>query len=247
MIGPYPDRRKRVSRFAWFLVVFCGIMGGTARAQYYDPREDGPPAEARFLYGGAMWRDFSPGTANPLPDSAAIRFTRVMPVVGFRTGLVDILFGYTTYENGGQSRSAVFFGTTVATEFVASGTRPGALLVQLMLAADFTKVESGGAQRSDFNVASVGLGGGLEYRYRSRSVQFWARAGVIAQYAIEGYSTGSGFSPVVTAESVVCLRDIGLFEGIVLGYRFRLQTWSMSNATLDYRSIFHGPTLGVMF
>ncbi len=233
--------------FAWMLAMICGILGATARAQYYDPREEAPPTEARFVYGGAMWREFSPRPANSLPDSAAIRFTRVMPVVGFRAGLVDILFGYTTYLNNGQSRSAVTFGATVGGEYVALGGRPGALLVQLMLAADFTKVESGGPQREDFNVATVGLGMGLEYRYRARTTLFWIRGGVIAHYAIEGYSTGSGFSPAVTAESILCFRNIGPFDGITLGYRFRLQTWSMNNAALDYRSFFHGPTLGVMF
>ncbi len=236
-----------MARFAWMLPVVCGILGAVARAQYYDPREESPSAEARLVYGGAMWRDFSPRAANSLPESATMRFTRVMPVVGFRTGLVDLLFGYTTYVNNGRSRSAVSFGGTVAGEFVALGGRPGALLVHLLLAADFTKVESGGSQRDDFNVASVGLGMGLEYRYRARSILFWVRAGVIAHYAIEGYSTGSGFSPAVTAESMLCFRDIGLFDGIALGYRFRLQTWSMNNAALDYRSLFHGPTLGVMF
>jgi hypothetical protein len=236
-----------MARFTRMLVVVCGIVGATARAQYYDPREEAPPAEARFVYGGAMWREFSPLPANSLPDSAAIRFTRVMPLVGFRAGLVDMYFGYTTYMNGGQSRSAIVFGGTVGGEYVALGGRPGALLVQLMLAADFTKVESGGPQREDFNVASVGLGMGLEYRYRARTMLFWVRAGVIAQYATEGFSTGSGFSPAVAAESMLCLRGIGPFDGIALGYRFRLQTWSMSNAALDYRSVFHGPTLGVMF
>jgi hypothetical protein len=229
------------------LPVVCGILGAVARAQYYDPREEAPPAEARFVYGGALWRDVSPRTANSLSDSAAIRFRRVMPVVGFRAGMVDILFGYTTYQNTGRSRSAVFFGATVAGEYVALGGRPGALLMHLMIAADFTKMESGAVQRDDFNVASVGLGMGLEYRYRARTALFWVRAGIVAQYAIEGYSTGSGFSPAVTAESMVCLRDIGPFDGIALGYRLRLQTWSMNNAALDYRSFFHGPTLGVMF
>jgi hypothetical protein len=231
----------------WLPPLFCMVLAGAASAQYYDPREEVSAAEGRFAYGGAMWRDFSPRSTNTMPESTAFRFTKVMPVIGFRAGLIDFLFGYTTASSGNRSHTAIYFGATIAGEFVASGGRQGALLIQPMLAADFTKVGSGGAQRDDFNVATLGLGMGLEYRISSREVLFSAKAGILAHLAIEGYSTGNGFSPAVTAESTVCFRDVGPFDGVAVGYRFRLQTWSMNNAALDYRSVFHGPTLGVMF
>jgi len=38
-----------------------------------------------------------------------------------------------------------------------------------------------------------------------------------------------------------------VFKGLTFGYRFRYQSWSISDPRLDYTSTFHGPYIGAMF
>jgi len=60
-------------------------------------------------------------------------------------------------------------------------------------------------------------------------------------------STGSGFSGAVVLDASTVFRTIGIADGLALGYRFRLQTWSLSNARFDYRAVSHGPYIGIAF
>jgi hypothetical protein len=68
-----------------------------------------------------------------------------------------------------------------------------------------------------------------------------------AQYSSEGFSVGTGFSAATMGDAVLQIRDVGILEGIAVGYRFRLQTWAMSEARFNYRSLSHGPYLGILF
>jgi hypothetical protein len=222
------------------------LLAAAGRTQYLEPREYENP-EYRIASAGVFWRDFAPRGSNPAPDSVAIRYNRVMPFVGFRQGLVDIVFGYTTFSQHDVSRTAIFVGTTISSELPLAGGRSSALLLPLLIGADYTKAEAGGPERQSFNIASVGLGTGLKYRLVTRAVDASLLAAAIAHYAIEGLSTGTGFSGVVTVEAGAVFRTIGIGEGLALGYRFRLQTWSMSDPVFNYRAVSHGPYLGVAF
>jgi len=233
--------------FASAAVMICAcFLIGTARAQYFE-RPEYEPSEARYLYAGFMQRDFVPLGSNPVSDSLAIRFKRIMPHIGFHQGMVDVVFGYTTYSLRGVSRSTIFFGTTVATEVPISFSRPHALLLPVMISADFTKAEAVGTERDNFNIGSVGLGAGLKYRFMAGGLEFSVQAAEVASFSFEGLSTQTGFSASTLADAVLHLKDVRIFEGIVLAYRFRLQTWSMSDSRFNYRSISHGPSIGVMF
>ena len=227
------------------MICACFLMG-TARAQYFD-RPEYEPSEARYLYAGFLQRDFVPLGSNPVNDSLAIRFKRIMPLIGYHQGMVDVLFGYTTFSLHGVSRSSIFFGTTVATEVPISFSRSSALLLPVMLSADFTKAEAVGSERDNFNIGSVGIGGGLKYRFMAGGVEFSVQAAEVASFSFEGLSTQTGFSASTLADAVLHLKDIRILDGIVLAYRFRLQTWSMSDSRFNYRSVSHGPSIGVMF
>jgi hypothetical protein len=228
------------------LLVLVMMACSGARAQYYEEREF-KSRDTRFVYAGVLQRNFVPRGSNNAPDSSRIDYTRLMPMIGFRQGAVDIYVGYTKFDQHGKSNAAIVVGTVVATEFPVSGRgRTSALMMPLMFAADFTKAESGGPERDNFNIASLGLGAGLTYRLSLESVDFSLHAGELFQYATQGLSVGSGFSAATLADATVILRDIG-FEGLTLGYRFRLQTWAMSDTRFDYRSVAHGPYIGVLF
>ncbi len=225
------------------LVVGCR---SSALAQYDEPREY-RPFEGRILSLGALALDFQPRPGNTGPDSSLIDFRRVMPVVGFRQGPVEIMLGYTTYSLRNARRSTVLLSAQFSQDVPLAGKRPSALLLPLTLTADFTKAEGTGFERENFNIASVGLGAGLKYRYYTRGIEFSMQLIEGAQFASEGLSTGSGFSALTAGYALVVLHEALLFDGLALGYRFRYQTWAMENTRFNYRSLSHGPFLGILF
>ena len=242
------NRRRMVQKSVCMCVLLLGTMAslrGSLHGQYLDPEED-RTLVFRGVTAGVMARDFAPRPSNTEPDSIQIRYRQLMPVLGFRQGPVEVMFGYTTYSLQGRSRSAVFFGTTITADLPLGGSRKSMLAVPLMLAADYTKGESAGPQRDNFNVASIGLGVGLRFRGASETVDWSVSTHGVAHYCFEGLSTGAGFSGAVIAETVAFFPRVGLLDGLIAGYRFRLQTWSLRDGQFDYRVITHGPFVGVL-
>jgi len=240
-----PRMVRAVIRTLLVLVLALAFVHGEAGAQYYEEPEY-TPGEARYLYVGATAINFAPLGSNVAPDSERISFAKIMPMIGFRQGPVDLFIGYTKFDQHGKSNTAIVVGTVVSNEFAVSGRRGNGLMIPVMVAADYTKAESGGPERENFNIASLGLGAGLSYRLTSRSVDLSVRAGELFQFATEGLSTGSGFSAATVADASLVLHELVL-NGIALGYRFRYQTWSMSDARFNYRAVSHGPYLGILF
>jgi hypothetical protein len=236
--------RKTSSYIVMFAVLI--VLSALASAQYAERREY-VPSEARYIAVGFVDREFTPLGSNSLPDSLTIRHKRLMPMISFRQGGAELFFGYTKYTLSGSSKSAIFFGGRFGTEVPIVGRRPSALLFPLQLAADFTKAEGVGPSREDFNIASVGIGAGLKYRYFDSNADFSIGVEELAQYSSEGFSVGTGFSAATLGDATLLLRNIGILEGLVVGYRFRLQTWSMSENKFNYQSVSHGPYVGILF
>jgi len=116
----------------------------------------------------------------------------------------------------------------------------------VMLGADYTKAEASGPERNTFNIASVGVGTGLEVRHRTSGMEMSVRAGGLVHYSTEAYNFTGGFSAAVVGEAVLLFPRIGILDGLALGYRVRYQTWSMSNEAFNYHTLAHGPFVGVM-
>lgn len=239
---------KRRNLQLWWGVVLatCILVGTPASAQYYEPAQY-EPGDARFVNLGFMQRDFKPLGSNPLSDSAAIAFNRLMPMIGLRQGPVDVTFGYTRFTLQGQRRESIMFAARYTNDIPVAGSKPGALLIPVMIGTDYTKAQAIGPERETFNIVSVGLGVGLKYRYYTRSVDFSVSAAEIVHFAFEGFNTGSGFSAATVGEASLLFPGAIALEGVALGYRFRYQTWSMSEEKFNYRSLSHGPYLGIMF
>jgi hypothetical protein len=218
----------------------------TASAQYIEP-EEGLPLAPRFASVGAMWWTFGPLGSNPLPDSSAISFNRVAPLVSYRDGSLDLAFAYTTYTDGSGSHPALFFGGKYVQDIVLSGRRSTPLTLPLSVLVQFTKVQAGGPSRQTFNIGIAGLGAGLKYRTLSRQMQLWVEAGGIAAFAFDAYSMRNGFCGGAYGEAAALFGNVGPFAGIALTYRFQWQSWSMSSHEFNYRSFVHGPSLGVIF
>ena len=228
-----------------FLVV-VSVPNGELAAQYYEQKEY-EPSEARYVALGFVSRDFAPRSTNSLADSSVIRFNRVMPVVSFRQGPAEITFGYASYTLWGSSKSTIFFGGRFGTEIPIAGKRTSMLLFPFQLAADYTKAEGIGPSKEDFNIASVGIGMGLKYRYVTGNIDFSIGIEELVQYSSEGIGIGNGFSSASIGDAVLLLREVALLNGIAGGYRFRFQTWAMNESKFNYRSVSHGPYVGIMF
>jgi hypothetical protein len=120
-------------------------------------------------------------------------------------------------------------------------------MVPIMVVGDYTKAESDGLSRDDFTIGSIGIGGGIKAKISGDRWELSGRGAIAAQYAFEGFSVGTGFSPLLLADVTATFRAIPVFEGIAAGYRFRFQRWSMNDSQFDYRSMEHTVFVGVMF
>lgn len=226
--------------------IAVGVIPCVSAAQYYE-RAEYESFQRRYISGGAVWDEFTRRSSNTAQDSLAIEFSRVVPVLSLRQGLFEIQAGYGRYSLQGRTRSTVFLHATISTDIVITGSRPGVLLLPISLATDFTKSEGPGADRDDFNIASIGLGAGLMYRYFTHSVELSVGIREVLHYSFSGFSTNNGFSAATLGEAVAVFPGLLVAEGLVFGYRFRLQTWSMNDTRFNYRMLAHGPFLGVMF
>lgn len=223
----------------------CAALGSPVRAQY-DERPYEHPTD-RFVHAGVFVRDFEPRDSNTAPDSFRIAYRRLMPAIGFRQGLVDVTFGYTRFSLRGQSKAAIVAAVTVGSEFPLLFSRPHALLVRFTVSSDYTRSDNTGSDKEAFNVGSAGMGVGLRYRAVGRELECSLSVVEAIHLSFEAFSTGTGFSATTLGEALVLLRTIPIVDGIAFGYRIRYQTWNMSNAAFDYRSLSLGAFLGFLF
>ena len=227
-------------------IVWEILLRNPAAAQYRESPEY-QLSEARFISAGFFICDFRPSTSNTLDDSLAIRYDQLMPVIGFHQGIVDVVAGYTRYRQEGMNREAVLLSATMSPELPLTGGREEALLLPVMLSSNFGKAETRGPQRETFNIASLGIGVGLKFRSCGPSHDGWVSLVGLVHYSFEGFGIGSGFSPALIGEAAVLLPDVVWSIPLALGYRFRLQSWEMSEEKFNYRSVSHGPYMGVVF
>jgi hypothetical protein len=234
-------------RIAAALMTIMMLATHCLYGQYIEPEEYAPTFRARFFSAGVSFLNFEPRSGNPVPDSLAISFTKVMPMLSYSQDPVELVFGYTRYSSGGSTRTAIVLSTTVATEIPLGGRRGGGFAVPLCVVGDFTKAESGGAERDHFNFASLGAGAGVRVRIGSGALSGTASLLGVVQFTFEGYGTRNGSSSAVIGNATLFWRTAPVFDGLVFGYRFRYQSWSISDSRFDYKAILHGPYIGAIF
>jgi hypothetical protein len=69
----------------------------------------------------------------------------------------------------------------------------------------------------------------------------------IFHIAFQGLAAGTGSSLATVGEAGLLLPRVPIGEGLALSYRVRLQTWSLSDNRFNYRSLYHGPSIGILF
>jgi hypothetical protein len=228
------------------LMLIALLMGQRACAQYYEP-EEYSLGRARYFSAGVGFFDFQPRSGNPLPESLAISFTKPMPLVGFSQDPVDLIFGYTRYSLRGVTRTAILLNATVTTEIPLGVRRGNGLTLPLCAVADFTKAEAAGVERDNFNFGSFGIGAGLKFRTPVAPVEFSASILGVIQFAFESYGPRTGSSSAIIGNATLLWRSAPILDGLVFGYRFRHQNWSLSDEQYNYKSIYHGPYIGALF
>jgi len=225
-----------------FLLVVCIHTIGLA--QYFDPEETATN-RGRYIAGGAVMSDFRPLSSNSRPDSLLIRYSTWVPMVSARQDLFSIYFGYGTFNLGGTKKSTVIFGLEVGTAFPLS--KGSGLSVPVSLGVNYTRAGSLGPEKETFNIASTGIGLGIMYRAQGNRFDFRIGASEFLHYSFEGFNTGAGFSAATVGEATLWAKNWLVLNGVLFGYRFRYQTWAMNNKNLNYRSLSHGPFIGVSF
>lgn len=239
------ESSRRTMKLTGVLIAMLFFVLSSAVAQYYERSFE--RNDDRMIYGGFLLTEFTPRSSNAYPDSLSITMKKIVPIIGFRQGLVDVSIGYNTFGLRGQSKGVLIATAAVATEVPVLFSRAHAFIIPIMISSDYTKLENTGGNRENFNIGSVGLGAGVKYRYRSPQFEFALSAAEAAHWSLEGFSTGSGFSAATIAEALFTFREVFSLDGIALGYRMRFQTWNMSNAKFNYDSFSHGAILGVLF
>jgi hypothetical protein len=214
--------------------------------QYYEP-EEYTTERARYFSAGIGFMDFAPRSGNPVPESLAVSFTKLMPMISYCQDPLDLVLGYTRYSHGGSTRTAILLSATVTTEIPVGGRRGGGLAIPLCATADFTKAEAGGAEKDNFNFASLGVGAGLKFHTPVAALELSASLLGTMQFAFESYGSRNGYSSAVIGNVTILWRSAPVLNGVVFGYRFRYQSWSLSDDWYNYRSILHGPYIGALF
>ena len=229
------------------LVTFALLLACAPRvaAQYEEPA-DVAPAEWRYLWAGAAFRTFGPLASNTAPPEVQIDYSAVMATLGLRQGPVDLAVGYASFDQHGESFASIVVNLLYSFPVPIAGSGPTTLILPVMLGADYTKAEAPGPERNTFNIASVGVGTGLEVRHRTSGMELSVRAGGLAHYSTEAYNFTGGFSAAAVGEAVLLFPRFGILDGLAVGYRVRYQTWSMSNEEFNYTTLAHGPFVGVM-
>ena len=229
-------------RFTLVLLLVCAARA----AGQYEELVDTTPAEWRYLWAGAAFRTFKPLTTNTASPDDQIMYDVVMATLGLRQGPVDLSVGYASFDQRGESHESIIVNLLYSFPFPLTRPGPTTLILPVMLGADYTKAEATGPERNTFNIASVGVGTGLEVRHRTSGMEMSVRAGGLAHYSTEAYNFTGGFSAAVVGEAVLLFPRVGILDGLAVGYRVRYQTWSMSNETFNYHTLAHGPFVGVM-
>jgi len=226
------------------LLFLCVNVHAIGFAQYFDPEET-ESGRGRYISGGAVLSDFRPLSTNSRPDSTMIRYSTWVPMISARQDLFTIYFGYGTFDLGGTRKSTVIFGLEVGTAFPLS--RGSDLSVPVSLGVNYTRAGSPGPEKETFNIASTGIGLGIMYRAQGSRFDFRISASEFFHYSFEGFNTGAGFSAATVGDVTLWAKNWLVLNGVLFGYRFRYQTWAMNNKNLNYRSLSHGPFIGLSF
>jgi hypothetical protein len=198
---------------------------------------------------GLLANRFYPKEKNLTPDLHLSNFSQVIPAIGYRNNSLLIYLGYFSFEANDAPTSELNLVATYSLDFRLLGDRKSyGLFLPILISADYMRVERTGEPGSNrFDVSSGGVGAGLKGILKAGSLRFTILLSSLITYSAVSFSMTYGFSRVDYAEATVGLTHLIRDIGLILGYRYRDQSWSVQDSRYDYFSSWHGPYVGVIF
>ncbi len=233
-------------RMPLMLTVVIFIACSSVHSQEFG-EENTRLSDFRSIGVGGAVHQFEPAANNSLPDSLRIHFSAIAGIVEYRDLNTHIAFSYTPYTINGTTQAALSLSAESAYDIPLSQSRESQrFFFPIMISTNFLKASGSSRFTKDFNIGSVGIGAGVKYRYIGDSfgVQVYGVGSILV--SSQGFSAETGTSTSAMAEASVLLPGI-IGEGMIVGYRFESQSWTLSNAIYDYRRQFHGPFIGIFF
>lgn len=201
----------------------------------------------RSLGGSFNFQNFSPIHIPTVPDSARIRFTTNLPSIEYRELNTRVAIGYQEYVLGGRTLSSFSVYMESANDFSITGKeQQSGIFIPIKLSANYVKAENPFSGVKNFDVGSLGIGGGVKYRFLTRTIGFQVYAVGAIHFSNVGFGVEYGSQSSFTGEVQLIIPDV-LYDGILVGYRYESQRWNMNDDVLDYKRYYHGPFVGIFF
>ncbi len=231
-----------------FCVLLC-VQFSSAYSQEFG-EENTRLSDFRSIGIGAAAHRFEAAAGNSLPDSLRIHFSSTAGIIEYRDLTTHIAFSYTPYTINGTSQTALSLSAESAYDIPLSQSRPDfsgqRLFLPIVISTNYVKASGSSHFTKDFNIGSLGIGAGIKYRYIGDSfgLQIFGVGCILV--SSQGFSAETGTSTSVIAEASLMLPEV-IGNGIIVGYHFETQSWSLSNAAYNYRRQFQGPFIGIFF
>ena len=224
------------------LLLPCGILHTQDFGDRFYPLEG-----FRSLGIAAGLDDFSPLSSNTEQESSRVHYNAPTVGIEYREMNTRVNISYTPYSLQGKNTSSLSI-LVVSMYDVPIRISPGNRnwIIPLVLSTNYVKAGSPEKSSHDFNIASIGVGSGLKYRTIQQLFALQLQALGIIHYCSEGFGIDNGTSLAAGAEIQFLFPEI-VGDGLVVGYQFMHQQWTMKNSEWNYKRTTHGPFVGIFF
>jgi hypothetical protein len=225
-----------------YLLFSCGILHAQDFGDRFYPLEG-----FRSLGIAAGLDTFIPLSTNTEKESSRVHFNAPSVGIEYRELNTRVNVSYTPYSLQGKNTSALTISVLSMYDFpIGMSQNNRNWLIPVVLSTNYVRVGLPEGSSQDFNIASVGLGSGLKYRTIQQLFALQVQAVGIFHYSSEGFGFENGTSLTAGAEIQFLLPEIA-GEGLVLGYQFLYQQWTMKNSQWNYGRTTHGLFIGIFF
>jgi hypothetical protein len=192
-------------------------------------------------------QNFYPAGSHAQPDSLRIRFNSGLPFIEYREFNSRVAIGYQKYQLSGRQLTSFSVYIESGNDFPITGReQKNGFFIPLKLSANYVKAETPFHGLKNFDIGSLGLGGGAKYRFLARDFGVQTLAVGAIHFSNVGFGTEYGSMASFVMEIQFIFPNI-IFDGLIAGYRYEKQKWNMNDAALDYERYYHGPYLGIFF
>ena len=230
-----------MKKFALLFIILAPLYGQDFGYSYYNI------TDFRSLGVSYNFQNFSPISIATIPDSLRIRFTTNLPAIEYREVGTRIAIGYQEYVLQGRTLSSFSVYMESANDFPLTGKeQQNGFFIPIKLSANYVKAENPFPGQRNFDVGSLGIGGGLKYRFVTRRFAVQAFGMGALHFSNVGFGTEYGTQTSLTGEVQLIIPEI-FYDGLVIGYRYESQQWNMNDSILDCKRYYHGPFIGIFF